>query len=124
MGDSGRLGETAMMSTGLHERLHERLTQDVCRNCLYRTAGAGCGLPDGLECPILTRIEPIVNIVRTTHSDRVDPYVDQLREVVCANCRMEDESGHCRMRDHADCALDDYFALIVDVVEDELERGP
>jgi hypothetical protein len=35
---------------------------------------------------------------------------------------MQDAQGRCRMRDHSDCALDDYFPLIVEIIEDELER--
>lgn len=34
---------------------------------------------------------------------------------------MEDANGRCAMRDHADCALDDYFGLIVSIVEEELQ---
>ena len=106
----------------LHDRVEKRLRSTICPACIYRLANGGCGLTGRDECPILVNIDAIIRIVRTTHSDSIGPYVDRLREAVCANCTMQDIHGHCRMRDHADCALDDYFALIVEIVEEELEH--
>jgi hypothetical protein len=104
------------------ERVEDRLLHTVCSACMYRLADGGCGMSPKYECPILRNMDKIIGIVRTTRSNKIDPYVERLREAVCANCEMQDAQGRCRMRDHSDCALDDYFPLIVEIIEDELER--
>jgi hypothetical protein len=102
------------------ERVRRRLRDEVCKVCLYRTADGGCDLVPDIDCPILTRVDDIVDIVRSVKADRMDPYVDRLREVICADCRMQNAEGQCDMRDANDCVLDDYFGMIVEIVEEEL----
>ena len=105
----------------LAERVTDRLRDKICNVCIYQTADGGCGLRKDLDCPILTRVDPIIEIVKQIDDDRIDPYVEKLRETICADCKMQDTEGNCGMRDHADCALDDYFPMIVEIVEEELE---
>ena len=106
----------------LHLRVEQRIRDNVCRACIYETAGHGCSLGPGV-CPILSRLDQVIDVVRTTKADTIDPYVERLREVVCANCDNQNPAGHCKMRQHADCALDDYFVMVVDLVEQELAAG-
>jgi hypothetical protein len=114
------LGDAAMKS--LSERVTDHLRERICQVCIYQTAGGGCSLTKDLACPILTRVDLIIEVVRQIDDDRIDPYVDKLRDTICVDCRMQDAEGKCLMRDAADCALDDYFPLIVEIVEEELER--
>ncbi|MCK6457755.1 MAG: hypothetical protein L6Q92_14640 [Phycisphaerae bacterium] len=104
----------------LRARVEDRIRETICRACIYEKSDGGCSLKDPNDCPIISRIDKIIDVVRTIRSDKIDPYVERLREVICSECRMQDENGQCTMRDHADCALDDYFVLIVDLVESEL----
>lgn len=108
----------------LRERVEARIRDTLCRACLYERADGGCSLSPASACPVLSRIDTLIDIVRNTHDDSVDPYVAKLRDAVCAHCVMQDEAGHCAMRTHADCALDDYFVLIVDLIEQELAAEP
>jgi len=107
----------------LSERITDRVKEQICKVCIYETAGGGCGLRADLDCPILSRVSQIVDVVKDVDEEHIGPYVDKLRTVVCSDCHMENDAGHCSMREHADCALDDYFTLIVQIVEEELERG-
>lgn len=107
----------------LLERIEARVRDTICRACIYEKAGGGCAL-EKMACPIVSRLDKVVDVVRSTHSDRIDPYVDALRKVVCAECLMQDPGGNCPMRNHSDCALDDYFVLLVDLVEQELAAEP
>ena len=106
----------------LSERISDRFREGICRVCIYRTADGGCGLRQELDCPIMTRIDAIIDVVQQVDDDHMDPYIEKLRETICSECRMQDEQGRCVMRDHADCALDDYFGLVVEIVEEEIER--
>ena len=107
----------------LRDRVEDCVRATICRACIYEKADGGCGL-EKMACPIISKLDPIIELVRSTQSARIDPYVDGLRKVVCGACAMQDESGACAMRDHADCALDDYFILLVDLVEQELAKEP
>lgn len=104
----------------LHERIETRIREEICRVCIFQSADGGCSRGAFADCPIVSRIDKVVDVVKTVHSRRIDPYVDRLRDVVCAECLSQDADGRCRMREHSDCALDDYFGLLVDIVEQEL----
>lgn len=106
----------------LHERVTDRLRENICRVCIYETSGGGCDLRKDIDCPILSRVGRIIEVVKQVEDSRIDPYVERLREVICAECRMQDDEGHCIMRDQPDCALNDYFPLVVEIVEEELGR--
>lgn len=103
----------------LLERIEDRVRETICRACIYEKTGGGCAL-DKVACPIISRLDRVVDIVKHINSDRIDPYVEALRSVVCNQCVMQEATGRCPMREHADCALDDYFVLLVDLVEQEL----
>ncbi|GMU37021.1 MAG: hypothetical protein KJ057_02270 [Phycisphaerae bacterium] len=106
--------------TSLKERVEARLREDVCKACVFRTAAGECSLEGVRDCPILTRVDKIIEIVRGIDSPDVAPYAQALREAVCANCEHQHPDGTCRLRDRLDCALDDYFAWIVNIVDEEL----
>lgn len=104
----------------LQQRVEERIRDVICRACIYERADGGCSLEGRSDCPIISRVDKVIEVVRNTKSASIDPYVDSLRQVVCAECINQDAEGRCAMRTHSDCALDDYFVLIVDLVEQEL----
>lgn len=106
----------------LHERIRYQIRETLCPVCVFQGADGACYAPDPDGCPILRNVDKIVDVVQTIHSDRMEPYIERLREVICAECHNQNTSGECRMRDKADCALDDYFGLVVEIVERELGR--
>jgi hypothetical protein len=60
----------------------------------------------------------ILEVVHSTYSASITPYVDQLRDKVCTVCTHQTDSGRCALRDEVECALDRYFPLVVEVIED------
>lgn len=106
--------------TPLEQRVENRIRDTVCRACIYRTATGGCSFTARQECPILSRVGKIIEIVQTIRSPRMDPYIERLRETICDHCVGQDDKGQCTLRSHCDCALDDYFTMIVELVEVEL----
>lgn len=107
------------MSTAL-ERIDARLRVAICPNCVRFTRERTCSLPPDRPCALFANLDKIVNVVRTTHSRKIDPYVEALRDAVCGACRFQDMQGRCPCRDGLDCALDTYFPMIVDAIEQEL----
>lgn len=107
----------------VRQRVERRLREEVCHACIFRTAEGGCSLEVVRNCPILTRVDDIIEIVRTVDSPTIGPYVERLRAVVCAHCDMLNEEGQCPLRGKLDCALDDYFVWIVNIVDEELAKA-
>lgn len=108
---------------GPYERILERIAGRICKVCAFRGADGECYSPDPEGCAIMRKLDDIIAAVQGIHSDRMDPYVDRLRELVCANCSNQDSRGNCPLRPGANCALDDYFELVVEIIEEELSVG-
>ncbi len=102
------------------ERLDNTLREKICPSCVRFTSQGDCSLPEERPCTLFSNLEEIVNTVRGAHSKRIDPYVDLLRDQVCASCHFEDDHGSCPCRDQVDCALDTYYPLVVETIETEL----
>lgn len=113
-----------VVSRSLHERITDRIAAEVSPNCMHRLPTGRCHQPEDLPCPITSNIDGIIDIVRSVSSDRIEPYVDRVRETVCRKCPMQDESGQCCLRDRVDCCLDALFVLVVTIVEEEIKRDP
>ena len=101
-------------------RIDRKLRETICPTCYRFTSERTCSLPKDRSCSLFGNLEGVVDDVRSTHSPRIDPYVDVLREQVCARCHFEDDHGSCPCREDLDCALNVYFPLIVDTIEIEL----
>lgn len=106
----------------LHERIRYQVRETLCPVCVFQTADGLCNTPDPDGCAILRNVPEIVDVVQKIDSPRMDPYIDALREIICANCHNQDACGVCQLRGKADCALDDYFGIVVEIVERELEN--
>lgn len=97
--------------------IEARLRSEICPRCSRYTAQGTCSLPSSRPCAIFRNLADIADIVRRTHSGRIDPYADGIRLNVCSACPHEDDHGSCPMRDHVDCALDAYLPIVVDHLE-------
>ncbi|MBX3395535.1 MAG: hypothetical protein KF841_09215 [Phycisphaerae bacterium] len=100
--------------------IESRLRNSLCPKCVRFTRNHGCSLPKDRMCSVFKNIGDLVTIVRSTHARQIEPYATVLREQVCAACHYEDGHGNCPCRIDLDCALDVYYPLIVDTIEQEL----
>jgi hypothetical protein len=82
-----------------------------------------CGLPADRTCPIELYLPQVVDLVESIDSPRMDDYVKILRDKVCSMCEQTKE-GVCELRLKADCALDRYFMLVAEAIEEvQKQRG-
>ena len=102
------------------QRIDGKLRERICPSCARFTSDGACSLPVDRPCSLFKNLPEVIEIVRSTHSAKIDPYVDVLRGRVCAACHFEDDHGSCPCRTNVDCALDSYFVLIVETIEEEL----
>jgi hypothetical protein len=92
-----------------------QLREDVCSHCVERRPNAPpCG-PVGKGCGIERHLEQLVEICRNTDSNLIDPYIEQLHELICASCDYKDSSM-------CPCPLDYLLQLAVEAVEKVEQR--
>ncbi|GMV96574.1 MAG: hypothetical protein HRF43_04600 [Phycisphaerae bacterium] len=112
-----------MVTTSARERIESALRAQICPVCVEVLPDGSCGLPPQYPCALFRHLDRVIEVVATTRSDSMDLYVDRLREVVCAHCRLDEVSGDCRRPDDRVCPLDSYLPLVVEIIESERARG-
>ena len=107
-----------MTGEGLDE-YWESISERVFAHCLDEKDGAGnVRLTAEAQCTIKRFLPEIVQIVKNIESDRLDPYIDALRQTICTKCEYIKADGSCEQRARADCCLDRYFPLIVEALSE------
>jgi len=105
------------------EEYWEALQAQVCRTCQDADAKGGCQISGGRECAIKMYLKEILDVVNSVYSPSMEPYEEALRTKVCAKCASQTSDAHCGLRQDSRCALDRYFPLIVQVIEEtQLKR--
>jgi hypothetical protein len=62
------------------------IRERVCSRCIERPPGGPPCLPHGKSCGIELHLRGIVDLCHSTHSDSMEPYIEELHKEVCANC--------------------------------------
>jgi hypothetical protein len=100
----------------------ETLQEKICRKCIDGNHKGDCLLPVGETCALKSLLPEIVFTVANVKSTAYEGYVHALRRNVCVLCDWQDGHGMCRKRDTLECALDRYYPLVVEIVEDVRTR--
>ncbi len=93
----------------------------VCAHCIDSDGNANCRLDTGMECALRVHFPSVVDVVTSTRSDSLLPYMRALRERVCPICESQGTDGACRVRDDLACGLDRHFPMVVDAIENVTE---
>jgi len=80
-------------------------------------------LPADMFDPLFDHLDEVIEVVSGVQDFSTEPYLDKVREVVCADC-LQAPDGHCERRDAGTCGLDAYFPTIVATIEKELQADP
>jgi len=97
----------------------------VCRRCIDGDGQGNCRLALSRVCELKEYFPQILNVVNSVSSDQMMDYVLRLRVHVCSECSHQTPDGQCRFRDKVDCALDRYYPLVVQAIEEvkQLEKA-
>ncbi len=95
----------------------------VCVKCLDGDGNGNCHITDDRMCALQTYLPKILEVVNSVYSHSIVPYEEQLREKVCGPCSQQSSNGACSFRDNAECSLDRYFPMIVEVIEETQKRA-
>jgi hypothetical protein len=104
------------------EYLWSEVELEVCRVCIDSVGGVCSGIQSD-RCALKKRFAGVVDAIASVTSVAYGPYVEALREKVCAECEHRFAEGRCSVRDNVECALDRYYPLVIDAVEEAL-YGP
>ena len=99
-----------MATTSEYDEHLAELREHVCSRCIERTPGCPPCSPHDKGCGIERHVPRLVEICRTTDSALIDPYIEQLHELVCPECEYRD-TPNCP------CPLDYLLQLAVEAVE-------
>ncbi len=102
----------------IYKRMHDR----VCKVCPDSGYDGKCYSLDPIGCALNRFFPEIVEAITRVDSAYLQDYLDSVRERVCVQCPNQDDHQKCEVRDKADCGLNAYLALVVDVVEDVLRE--
>lgn len=95
----------------------EEIQALICPKCIDGDGNGNCLISHDSECAVKRFFPQIVQTVRSTYSTSMEAYESALREKVCGVCVHQARDGKCVVRNDVECALDRYFPLIVQVIE-------
>ncbi len=99
----------------------DAIRSNVCSVCLdavmHGDQFVRCGLPASRKCPVEIYLPQVIDVVESVDSWLIEDYVKLLRERVCTVCKNSD-GDFCALRLQADCALDRYFMLVAEAIQE------
>jgi hypothetical protein len=93
------------------------IKNNICSICVDSTDKGKCTLNKEEICAVEQFLPQIVEVVHKVNSDYIDDYYKSLKDVVCKNCRTQEENGNCFLREDSNCSLDRYFSSIVEIIK-------
>ena len=98
----------------------------VCVKCVEGDKEGGCHIMRSERCTLKAYFPQTLDAVNAVYAPWISPYEEQLRDKVCKGaCARQDASGACALREDVMCALDRYFPLVVQVIEEtQFRRSP
>ena len=91
------------------------IRQQVCSRCIERPPGGPPCAPLGKQCGVELHLSDMVDVVHSSKSDLIDPYIQHLHDDVCAHCAN-------RPTDQCPCPLEYLCILAVQAIETVDER--
>jgi hypothetical protein len=89
----------------------------VCAHCIDSDGHGNCRLTSEDACGLKFHFPKILETVFAVQGNTIEPYIEALRQNVCAECKHQSADGTCTFRSNHDCGLDRYFPLVIEVIE-------
>lgn len=99
------------------DKYWQAVQQRVCAHCVDSDGLGNCRLSSEDACGLKLHFPRIVETVLAVKSNTIEPYIEALRQNVCADCRHQSPDGTCAFRSNRDCGLDRYFPLVIEAIE-------
>jgi len=105
------------------ESLAALLREKICAVCIDRNVDGTCNSLEEGNCTLMEKLPLAAEAILAVSSDRIDPYIESIRERVCVHCEYWDPDGSCARRDTDNCMLSSYLPLVVVAIEEHLGRS-
>jgi hypothetical protein len=92
------------------------LKENVCSICVDSSEKGLCTLNAKESCAVELFLPKILELIHSNGNANIHEMQTKLRETICVECRTQ-ENGNCYLREDANCSLDRYFLLIVEIVQ-------
>ncbi|RMF86364.1 MAG: hypothetical protein D6736_15260 [Nitrospinota bacterium] len=99
------------------------LQEKVSAVCIDQAGEGVCRPGGGFTCRLQAFLDQIVEAIEGVESERIEDYVEAVRDKICSICEYREPDGSCPLRDTADCDLDRYLALVIEAVEEVAASG-
>lgn len=106
-----------------YDEYWEAVQEKVCVKCLDGDGRGGCRIGKDEVCALKSYFPAVIDVVNSVYSHSIIPYEEELRRRVCTVCRHQSVNGVCHLREQVECALDRYFPLLVEVIEETQRRA-
>lgn len=107
--------ENTMIAAADLDDYAKEMRDQVCSCCICRQPGGPPCDAIGVGCGVEQHLERIIDICRSVDSPLIDPYMERLRDEICADCAF-------RERPECPCPLKYLLPLAVGAVETVEER--
>ncbi len=105
------------MEITLMDKYQKAIRENVCSICVDSNDSGGCTLTNKETCAVQLYLPEIVDLVHKYDGKNLDELKILLQDKICSHCRTSGQEGDCYLREDANCSLDRYFMLIVDVIK-------
>ena len=107
-------------------RLATLILNKICPVCVDRNVDGTCDRLAAGTCTLMKKLPAAAEAILQVKSDRIEPYIQAIRDTVCVTCEHRYPDASCDWRDIDRCLLDSYLPLVVEAVEEffEWEKGP
>jgi hypothetical protein len=107
--------ESTMIAATVLVDYAAEMREQVCTCCICRQPGGPPCDAIGVDCGVEQHLQQLIDICRSVDSPLIDPYMDRLRDEICADCAF-------RERPECPCPLKYLLPLAVGAVETVEER--
>ena len=98
--------------------LEELVRHRICAVCSDRKTDGSCGLDEPAECALFRLFPQVAAAIQSTHSDKLEDYIEAIRQNVCSVCTSLESDNSCGPRQEVRCALESYLLLVVEAIEE------
>ena len=90
--------------------------------CIDRNVDGTCDKEEEGACTLMEKLPAVTEAILKVRSDRMEPYIQSIRDNVCAYCELRHDDGSCDWRRTDQCMLNSYLPLIIEVIEEYYGR--
>jgi hypothetical protein len=116
-----RVGRCAMNEAQIGA-LATRILNKICQVCPDRNVDGTCDRLAAGECTLLAKLPQAAEAILKVSSNHMEPYIQSIRDNVCAFCDIGYRDGACSSRDTDRCMLNSYLPLVVEAIEEHFGR--